>query len=247
MRVAVIGAAGEMGSHVQEVLNESEHSFVFGIDPDTSSEDVYSPESLGKLLEENSLDAVIDFSVPESCIEAARTCAEHGVPFVTGTTGLDKGDNRTLENLSENIPILHASNFAPGVKALRDAVVSALESVPEYDIEVTETHHNRKQDAPSGTAKTIIDDIETAAGKRKKKYGREGEDPREDGEIGVHVRRAGNIKGEHEVMLAGNEEVISIKHRAESRKVFAAGSVKAAEWLQNQENGYYSFEDTGGN
>jgi 4-hydroxy-tetrahydrodipicolinate reductase len=151
--------------------------------------------------------------------------------------------------------VLHATNFSRGVEALGAAVEGVVGALPGYDVELTETHHNRKRDAPSGTAGTLLDRIETArengdgnadasngeAGRRT--YGREGIQPREAGEIGVHVRRAGDVRGEHEVLLAGNDEVLSFTHRAESRRVFAAGALDAAVWLAGREPGIYDFAE----
>ena len=132
-----------------------------------------------------------------------------------------------------------------GVQALLRAVESAVSDLPGYDVEVTETHHNRKRDAPSGTANTILETIEGVRGgdESDRVYGRVGEAPRDEGEIGVHVRRAGDVRGEHEVLLAGNDEVVKLRHRAESRRVWAEGALDAAVWLAGKPPGWYDFAD----
>ena len=140
--------------------------------------------------------------------------------------------------------MLKAANFARGVQALLQAVEAGVEALPEYDIELTETHHAGKRDAPSGTANTVLDAIEAArGGALDRTHGREGEHRRAESEVGVHVRRAGTVRGEHELLLAGNDEVLTLSHRAESRRVFAAGAVDAAEWLAGREPGWYDFGD----
>ena len=140
--------------------------------------------------------------------------------------------------------MLKASNFARGVQALLTLVEAGVEALPGYDVELTETHHGGKRDAPSGTARTILSAVDEAReAELDRTHGREGEHRRADSEAGVHVRRAGNVRGEHELLLAGNDEVLTLSHRAESRRVFAAGAVDAAEWLAGREPGWYEFDD----
>jgi 4-hydroxy-tetrahydrodipicolinate reductase len=182
--------------------------------------------------------------VPEATVEHAAVAAETAVPLVVGTTGFDDDGLAALADAAREIPVLRASNFAKGVHALRDIVQAGVEALPEYDIELTETHHNGKRDAPSGTALTLLDDIDDARGTTlDRTHGREGEHERAPAEVGVHVRRAGNVRGEHEVLLAGNDEVVTLTHRAESRRVFAAGAVDAAEALAGRPAGEYDFPD----
>jgi 4-hydroxy-tetrahydrodipicolinate reductase len=189
-------------------------------------------------------DVLVDFTVPEASLGYLSTAVDKTIPAVIGTTGYSDEGEAALASAAGAIPVLRASNFARGVLALLDAVTEAVAALPGYDVELTETHHNGKRDAPSGTALTILEQLETARGEAfEQKYGREGMDPRKNDEVGVHVRRAGGIKGEHEVLLAGNEEVLTVTHRAESRGVFAAGALDAAEWLVGSEAGLYAFED----
>jgi 4-hydroxy-tetrahydrodipicolinate reductase len=122
------------------------------------------------------------------------------------------------------------------LRTVREAV-SALDG---YDLELMESHHNGKVDAPSGTAKTILDTVQ-AERDVEPVYGREGHVPRDEDEIGVFARRAGDIRGEHELILAGNDEVLSLSHHAEDRAVFAAGALDAAAWLAGRDPGRYEF------
>jgi 4-hydroxy-tetrahydrodipicolinate reductase len=244
--IGVNGAVGRMGQAVIETAAErSDVEVAFGIDVDADTDadvPLYSPEETADALAEHDPDAVIDFTVPASTVELARACAQAEVALVVGTTGVDEDQLSVLQEASEATPLLKATNFSRGIQALLRALGPALSALEGYDVEVMETHHNGKRDAPSGTAKTILDEIaayrdfETVAG-------REGIQPRESDEVGMLVRRAGDIRGEHEIILADNDEVLSISHRAEDRAVFAAGAIDAAVWLAAQNPGWYSFGD----
>ncbi|WP_229121224.1 4-hydroxy-tetrahydrodipicolinate reductase [Halapricum desulfuricans] len=247
--LGVTGAAGRMGEAVIETAADRDDvKVVFGVDQaDVESVlgvPVEDPDAFEDLLETHDPDAVIDFTVPKAAMQFATACADAGVPLVTGTTGHDDLQFETVAAASERTPVLKATNFARGIQALLRTVSAAVEALPGYDIEVTETHHNGKRDAPSGTANTILEEIRDAREEDfEQQFGREGIQPREDDEIGVHVRRAGDIRGEHEIMLAGNDEVVTLSHRAEDRGVFAAGAIDAAVWLTDQEPGWYEFGD----
>ncbi|MGM0371356.1 MAG: 4-hydroxy-tetrahydrodipicolinate reductase [Halobacteriota archaeon] len=244
LRIGVTGATGRMGQAVRDAAEERGLTVAFAVnrDADPQLENVEPARRFETLLTETEPDVIIDFTGPESAVEYVTLAAEAGVPIVTGTTGFDDEQRAALEAAGEETPVLLGANFARGVQALIDAVTAAVESLSEYDIELTETHHNGKRDAPSGTASLILDRIDEARGEPAARvHGREGEAPREAGEIGVHARRAGDITGEHEVLLAGNRETLSLTHRAGSRSVFAEGALDAASWLVDQEPGFYRF------
>jgi 4-hydroxy-tetrahydrodipicolinate reductase len=244
--LGVNGATGQMGRSVVEAAADREDvSVAFGIDVETDGSGeipIYDPDETAAAFEEHDPDAVVDFTVPDASVALARACLDAGVPLVVGTTGIEEDQLSVLQEVSGSIPVLKATNFSRGIQGLLRALGPALEALPGYDVELMETHHNRKRDAPSGTARTILGEIadhrEVAA-----VYGREGIQPREDGEVGVLVRRAGDIRGEHEVVLADNDEVLTISHRAEDRGVFAAGAIDAAVWLAEQDAGWYGFDD----
>jgi 4-hydroxy-tetrahydrodipicolinate reductase len=246
--IAVTGAAGRMGREVLAAAADREGIDVAfavnrsSVDELISGVVIESSGNFAELLAEYEPDVVVDFTGPESARTYADACADHGVALVTGTTGFDDEGVDALRTASDSVGVLKASNFSRGIAALRLAVQEATAALPDADIELTETHHNAKRDAPSGTAKTLLDDIEGVRddlGDRV--HGREGEAPRSDEEIGVHARRAGDIAGEHEVLVAGSNETLSLTHRAGDRSIFAEGALDAAEWLAGREAGWYDF------
>ena len=249
LRLAVTGAGGRMGREVIEAAATRENVTVVTAVNRTETEpvgdvSVADAARLPELLSETNPDVLVDFTGPESAVSYAEAAADAGLAVVTGTTGFDEDEIDQLRGASELVPVLKAANFARGVAALRRAVREAVAAVPGYDIELTETHHNGKRDAPSGTAMTLIEDIESVRdGLDRRVHGREGDAPREDDEIGVHARRAGDVTGEHEVLLAGNRESIELTHRAGDRGVFAEGSLDAAAWLSGRDAGWYAFDD----
>ncbi|ELZ91470.1 dihydrodipicolinate reductase [Haloferax mucosum ATCC BAA-1512] len=246
--VGVAGATGRMGEaviaaaadrddiNVALAVSRSPGAHVEGVEVEDAAD-------LPGLLERRTPDVLVDFTGPAACIEYAATCADAGVAFVSGTTGLSEGGFDALHEAAADVPVLYASNFSRGIAALRRAVREAVPALDGYDIELTETHHNAKRDAPSGTALTLLDDIDDARGESPRVHGREGEAPRDEREIGVHARRAGDIAGEHEVLLAGNHESLSLTHRAGSRGVFAAGALDAAAWVADRDAGWYDFTE----
>ena len=246
--VAVTGAAGRMGRAVlAAAAGRDDCEIAFAVNRSPVAEpiagvEVESSNDFEALVADHDPAVVVDFTGPESAVGYADTCADHGVALVTGTTGFDEEGLAALQGASESTAVLKASNFSRGVAALRLAVREATAALPDADIELTETHHNAKRDAPSGTAKTLLDDIQDVRddlGERV--HGREGEAPRSADEIGVHARRAGDIAGEHEVLLGGSNETLSLTHRAGDRSIFADGALDAAVWLAGQEAGWYDF------
>ncbi|MWG35202.1 4-hydroxy-tetrahydrodipicolinate reductase [Halomarina oriensis] len=249
LRLAVTGATGRMAQEVLAAADERGHGTV----PVSRAADridgfdTRSASDLAAVLSEERPDALVDFTDPASSVEYVAACAEAGVPAVVGTTGFSADQLAALQRASDEVPVLHAPNFSRGVAVLTDLVERATELLPEYDVELTETHHRDKRDAPSGTANALLDAIEGArtdahaTGERV--HGREGLAPRDDGDVGVHARRAGDVRGEHEVLFAGGDESLSLTHRAGSRRVFAAGALDAAEWVAGRDAGRYDFAE----
>jgi 4-hydroxy-tetrahydrodipicolinate reductase len=258
MRVGVTGATGRTGGEVLSAAVERDGVDVVFATARTPPEgpvagvDVEPNDAFADLLGEREPNVVVDFTGPESTVEYAAACADAGVAFVTGTTGLDDDHEDVLDAASEHVPVLRAANFARGVQALLALVGDAVAALPGYDVELVEAHHNGKRDAPSGTAEEMLDAVDTArdlhdvdAGDAggERVHGRDGESLRSEGEVGVHSLRAGDVPGEHELVLASNHEELRLQHRATDRGVFAAGALDAAAWLTGRDPGRYAFAD----
>ncbi|WP_324756687.1 4-hydroxy-tetrahydrodipicolinate reductase [Haloarcula montana] len=242
-RVAVNGATGRMGKTVIETAADRDLEVVVGFDVEAGEVDgipVVESDDIAGTLAEYDVDVVVDFSIPASTLPLAAACAETGTALVVGTTGFDEDEMASLKDASEETALLKATNFSQGIQVLNRLVSEAVATLDDYDLELMETHHNGKVDAPSGTANTLLETVQEERDVDPV-YGREGYAPREDDEIGVFARRAGDIRGEHELILAGNDEVLSLSHRAEDRGVFAAGALDAADWLNGRDAGWYDF------
>jgi len=243
-RVAIAGATGRTGSAVVETGQDRDDvDVVVGFASqrgETAGVPLRPASEAGAVLDEFDVDAVVDFSTPAATLAVLDACVEAGVPHVVATTGFDDDERARLRDAGESIPVLKATNFSRGIRVLLRTVREAVGALPGYDLELMESHHNGKVDAPSGTANTIIETVQEQRDVEPV-YGREGHAPREDDEIGVFARRAGDIRGEHELVLADNDEVLSLSHRAEDRGVFAAGALDAADWLVGRDPGWYDF------
>ncbi|WP_135364114.1 4-hydroxy-tetrahydrodipicolinate reductase [Halosimplex halophilum] len=246
-RVAVNGAAGRMGRTVIETAGERDDvEVVVGFHRTDAGEidgvPVVDSGGAADALAEHDPDVVVDFSLPDATLGIVDACVEADVGLVVGTTGFDDAGFDALEAASDEVPVLKATNFSRGIQVLLRTVREAVGALDGYDLELTETHHNDKVDAPSGTANTILETVQEQRDVEPV-YGREGHAPRDEDEIGVFARRAGDIRGEHELVLAGNDEVVSLSHRAEDRGVFAAGALDAAVWLADRGDGWHEFDD----
>ena len=194
-------------------------------------------------------DVVIDFSLRDATLSLARLAQKHSKPMVIGTTGHDKEDRISIEKLSQSIPMVWAGNFSTGVNLLfflTQQAAKVLDSDSDFDPEVIEMHHRLKKDAPSGTADRLLEILKDSrnAGDNDISHGREGmPGERKKNEIGSHAIRGGDIVGEHTVMFAGMGERIELTHRATDRVIFAAGALKAANWVVNQPAKLYSMQD----
>jgi 4-hydroxy-tetrahydrodipicolinate reductase len=187
---------------------------------------------------------VIDFTTPAAALAHAAVCAEYGVPFVTGTTGFSPEQDAALRALSRRIPVYAARNMSAGIAALLALLPALADALKGYDVEIVETHHRRKLDAPSGTALALAEAI--AGGREASRvHGRHGIAPRQTGEIGIHAVRGGGNPGEHAIVLSADGEEVRIMHRAFSRRAYAEGALRAAQWLTHQSPGWYGPLDPG--
>ncbi len=191
-------------------------------------------------------DCVIDFSNPSVTLDVVNMCSRLGTPLIMATTGLDQERQDALEQLSKTVPVFTSANMSLGVNLLiRLSKMAAAMLEGSFDIEIVERHHNQKLDAPSGTALALADAInDTLHTKDTYVYDRHSRrEARNPHEIGISSIRGGNIVGEHEVLFAGRDEVLSLTHRATSREVFAVGALRAAEFIAGKAPGRYSMND----
>lgn len=190
-------------------------------------------------------DAVVDFSSPKITVAGCRLAALAGKAFITGVTGLSAAQMKALRECGRQIPVVHAPNFSVGVGVLCRLVAEAARRLgPEYDVEVIETHHRMKRDAPSGTAARLVDILKAGAGRARVVHGRQGavgEKPKY--EIGVSSVRTGSVVGEHTVVFGSTGERLELTHKAESRAAFATGVVAAVRFVRRRAAGFYSIED----
>ena len=222
LKIAIVGT-GKMGSLLKETAQkqgmEVVHCFEKGIDDHCIDVDV-----------------VIDFSHPdnlESVLDFVKTkkCA-----LVYGTTGLNDNQIDDLKNASTEIPLFYSANFSYGIAVFEQILKRFAPLLKnDFDMEVQETHHNQKQDAPSGTAKMLVNALDPED-EYTKVYGR-------SGFVGKHSLRGGTVAGEHTVYFFGDNETLEIKHSANSRQIFVNGALKAAQFVVNQKAGLYSMED----
>ncbi len=193
-------------------------------------------------------DVVIDFTFHDSTVPLARICAEHKKAMVIGTTGHSDTEQKELIQLSAQIPLVWSPNFSTGVNVLFWLTRRAAEVLgPEFDVEIVEMHHRLKKDAPSGTAGTLARIVAEArrlpspAALRHGREGLTGERPR--AEIGLHSLRGGDVVGDHTVVFAAAGERLELTHRASNRDTFAAGALRAAQWVVGKKPGIYDMQD----
>ncbi len=246
MKTIISGINGRMGHHVLEALKEAPGAQVIaGVDRLAQSSWSFPVHDNWRHLPAKA-DVIIDFSHHSAMDALLDYCEASGTPAVICTTGLSEAQVSRIAALSAAIPLLRSGNMSVGVNLLMELVARAAETLyAGYDIEIVEKHHNRKADAPSGTALMLADAARGAVpAPRRYTYGRQGADcRREPDEIGIHAVRGGTIVGEHQVIFAGSDEIIELSHTALSRAVFATGAVRAARFLMHQQPGLYSMKD----
>ncbi|MFR1518079.1 MAG: 4-hydroxy-tetrahydrodipicolinate reductase [Clostridia bacterium] len=247
--IAINGCNGKMGQVVAETIASSFSGSArvsYGVDLVASQNGpfpVYA--SFTRIPAEAHADVMIDFSNPAALPGLLEYAVSRKIPVVIATTGLSGEDEQSLQNAASKIPVFWSANMSIGVCLLKElAKKAALFLGENYDIEIVERHHNRKLDAPSGTALAIADAINAVEGdKFCYEYDRHSRRAkRKKTEIGISSVRGGNIVGDHEVIFAGQNEVIEISHKAMSRNLFADGAVKAAFFLKDKPAGFYGMD-----
>jgi 4-hydroxy-tetrahydrodipicolinate reductase len=237
VRVLLIGAKGRMGQAIASAADGENTVIAAGLD---------QGDDLTK--EIGNCDAVIDFSHPNASSGLSRACREAMKPAVIGTTGHSKEERASIEELALSVPVVLSPNFSVGVNALFWLTRKAAEMLgPDFDLEVLEMHHRLKKDAPSGTAKKlaeILAEVRQLDYETNVAHGREGlVGERPAAQIGVHSIRGGDVVGDHTVTFAGRGERLELTHKASSRDTFAAGALRAAQWVVGKPAGLYTMED----
>ncbi|MDY6914445.1 MAG: 4-hydroxy-tetrahydrodipicolinate reductase [Planctomycetota bacterium] len=256
-KIAISGAAGRMGRRIAALAIESEQFDIVsameqGGHPDQGKDigelagvGAFGVSISGDLAGQP--DVLVDFSQPEGTMHWLDVCRKHNTAMVIGTTGLTESQQAAIADAASQIAVVHAANMSVGINALLKVVAEVAKILGgDYDIEIAETHHRFKADAPSGTAIALAKSICQATGRdfgEQVVFGREGKCPRKPDEIGIHALRLGDTIGEHTVCFGNLGETITIGHAAHTRDTFARGALRAAQWVAGKKAALYSMQD----
>lgn len=245
-KILLSGCGGKMGRVITSCVADREDcEIVAGIDP-AGMEEAAFPVFKAASQFDGQADVIIDFSHPSALEGILSYAVSHHTPAVIATTGLNEQQVASIHEAAKEVPVFFSANMSIGISLLTELAQKAARVLGNsFDIEIIEKHHNQKIDAPSGTALMLADAI---SGELKQKphyeFDRHSKRAKRDkNEIGIHAVRGGTIVGEHEVLFAGRDELISISHSARSKEIFAVGSVNAALFLCNQPAGCYAMRD----
>ncbi len=232
LKLLIVGY-GRMGKMIEDVVSQRQDATIIGrIDPLLPPWD-----------ESETPDAILDFSLPQGLKASCEMALRYGAALVVGTTGLDGAAQAMLGETAKRVPVIRSSNYSLGIAVLKRAVRMVSQALGEdFDIEIVETHHNQKVDAPSGTAISLAEAADVN-GDKPRVYGREGRPGARGREIGLHAIRGGTVAGEHRVLFLGDNETLELRHEAQSRRIFAVGAVKAALALAGKPAGLYEMDD----
>lgn len=245
-KILLSGCGGKMGRVIASCIADREDcEIVAGIDP-AGMEDAAFPVFGAAAQFDGKADVIIDFSHPSALEGILSYAVSHHTPTVIATTGLNEQQVASIHEAAKEVPVFFSANMSIGVSLLTELAQKAARVLGDsFDIEIIEKHHNQKIDAPSGTALMLADAI---SGELRQKphyeFDRHSKRAKRDkNEIGIHAVRGGTIVGEHEVLFAGRDELISISHSARSKEIFAVGAVNAALFLRSQPAGLYAMRD----
>ncbi|MBP3895573.1 MAG: 4-hydroxy-tetrahydrodipicolinate reductase [Mogibacterium sp.] len=239
MKVVINGIDGAMGRILARTIEQTEDMEVIaGITPTGADGAFLKPSDYT-----GPADVVIDFSHHEGTKDLMDYCTERGLPVVVCTTGQTEDEMGMIEKASESIAVFKSANMSVGVALVARVVNEIAAKFGKCDVEIVETHHNRKVDAPSGTALMLADAVRDARPELHYNTGRSGNCKREVDEIGINAVRMGNIVGTHEVMFGTNTQTITVTHQALDRALFADGAVDAARFIVNKPAGLYDMND----
>lgn len=248
-KIILHGCFGKMGQAIQQLVKETpEVEIVAGIDPLAGTGETLDFPVFASLSDCSAVgDVIVDFSTAAAVCPLLTEAVAKKLPVVVCTTGLSAEDIALVKASAQTIPLLFSANMSLGVNLMASLVQKAAQVLADsgFDMEIIEKHHNRKKDAPSGTALYLADSInqvlaQTYAYTYDRSFRTEARRP---DEIGILSLRGGNIAGEHQVIFAGEDEILEIHHKAGSRRIFAVGALKAAAFLKKQAPGLYSMRD----
>lgn len=245
LEVLVNGCNGKMGQVVCDLVEKDEDLLLkCGFDKENTGEfafPVYT--NINEITEKP--DVIIDFSIPIATFNILEYAKKNKVPVVIATTGFTKEQENLIKEYSKDFPIFKSANMSYDINIMKRIVMELAPLLKGTDIEITEVHHNRKIDSPSGTAQMLADAINSSLGNTYHcEYNRHDKrEKRDKKEIGISSIRGGNIVGEHTVQFFGEYETFEIKHTSYSRNVFAEGAIKAAKFISNKESGFYNMDD----
>jgi 4-hydroxy-tetrahydrodipicolinate reductase len=245
VRIILCGACGKMGGNVLSLLaSDTQATAVCGVDlfPREIGIPVY--KSFNDIQEQ--ADVIIDFSSAENVRERLEYAKKNGLKIVLASTGFTAEDLQIIDEYAKDVAIFKTGNLSLGINVLQALCKAAAQILGDnFDVEIIERHHNLKKDAPSGTALMLAETVNEAFDNQKEFInGRSGiVGARQKSEIGIHAVRGGTIVGEHEVMFAGEDEIITLSHSARSKRVFAVGAIRAAKFLCDKPAGKYDMKD----
>ena len=243
MKILICGVGGRMGREVAKMALDGARGAVpvagFDIVPmDTREFRTYTDWNAV----EETPDCIIDFSHHTGTAAMLDFAIAKGIPAVVATTGHTDDEMNIIKAAAEKIPVFHSANMSLGIALLVELAKTTAKTFPDADIEIIEKHHNRKLDAPSGTALLLANAIKEVREKARFVFGRSGQAKRQSDEIGVHAIRMGNIIGEHEVIVGTDTQTVTLKHEAHSRALFAEGAIAAADFVIGKPAGMYDMK-----
>ena len=244
MKILLSGIKGFMGKEVVNLCNAGVRDAVITAGVDINADGSESIPCVKTFEEANAdVDCIIDFSHFSLTEDLLRFAVENHLPLVLATTGQSPEQKELIKQASKEIPLFFAANYSLGIALLIELAKKTAQTFPDADIEIVETHHNRKVDAPSGTALAIFEAIKQVRQKAVSKLGRSGVCKRTHEEIGIHAVRMANVAGIHEVIVGTANQTITLKHEAHSRALFAEGALAAAQFLVRKGPGLYQMND----
>lgn len=243
MKIIVNGSNGKMGRELIRLLKEGYRGCTLAAAVDINVPEKADYPTFSSLEDVNvDADCVIDFSHHSAALAITNYAVSSGLPVVVATTGHTEEELKLINMASESVPVFFSANMSLGVAILTELAKTTVKNMPDADIEIVETHHNRKLDAPSGTALLIANAIKEVRSGLKEVFGRHGSQKREPDDIGIHAVRMGNVVGKHEVIIGTDTQTITITHEAHDRSLFAEGAVAAAVFINDKQAGLYNMQ-----